>query len=379
MKRTPRTLSSLVSAVGWSVAGALVLALTACGDAGGTTDTSGVGDQPSAGGAAGSSAAPLAGCPSFTVEKLADDDAPLGLLAAGQDVFWAAAAPVAGGTGYEHRLRRAPRGGGEVVTLYTSQAEFAALGEHGDEVVFLEVDLEASTSRLLAVPKAGGEAREIATLTKLYERVDRFGFAVDQGAAYGIGVNFEADAFIHEVFRIDLADGSVRSLATFALNFVSDVRALSVTDEAIALAYTGGDLYRLPRETSAAPAPILFDLAPAWTSTHGVDGLVGVGAETLVLSNGVVRRIDATGNQTPVVEDTDAYRALAQQGPLVAWGERSHDGIERLRARAEDGSLCVVATTNVVSVLDLRFDGDRLFWANTASREAGGGVWSARW
>jgi hypothetical protein len=79
-----------------------------------------------------------------------------------------------------------------------------------------------------------------------------------------------------------------------------------------------------------------------------------------------------------VVEDTGAYRAIAKQGPLLAWGERTHDGTERLRARAQDGSLCVVATDDVVSVLDLRFDGDRLLWANTASRAAGGGVWAAR-
>ena len=79
-----------------------------------------------------------------------------------------------------------------------------------------------------------------------------------------------------------------------------------------------------------------------------------------------------------MVEDTAAYRGLARDGERIAWGERSHDGAERIRLRAEDGSSCVVATDDVISVLDVRLAGDALYWANTASRSAGGAIWAAR-
>lgn len=336
----------------------------------GSAGSAGTAGGAGIGGAAGSG--PV-GCPTITVAKLTDDDAPLALLVdpASQALFWSASAP--DGKGYEHRLRRLPRDGGEPQTLYTSPAELAALGDNGDEIVFFEIDILASTARLLGVPKTGGDPREIKSLTGVFDRVDRFGFGARDGFAYGIGVTI-GQRFVHEVFSIDLANGNIASLATFELDFASDVRGLSVTDEAISLAYLGGDLYRLPRATSS----VLFDLAPAWTSTSGVDALVGDGAETIVLSNGFVRRIDTKGIQSPLVEDTSAYRGLAKQGTVLAWGERSHEGEERIRLRAEDGTLCLVADEDVISVLDVRLDGDRLYWVNTASREAGGAVWSAK-
>jgi len=300
------------------------------------------------------------------------EEAPLGLVADDANVYWVASRIE--GASSVSEVRRASLDGGSVETLRTTTRQPAALALVKGTVYWVEVAEGASRAELRAQDAAGGQ-RTVATFDPTFGEVDPFGLAVDATTAYVVFQRFGGAGFDYDVRAVPLGGGPSTVVATDTRPFGSDVRALALEGTELFWGFTAGDLLRANASDRDATAKVVLSV-PA----TGLDAFA-VSADALITVRGGVlyRKPRRDGEEVELASNTDAYRTVVPlSGAAVAWGAKSASGTETIRVRRRDGSVCLVATTDVKSVFSIAASKDKIFFANTATKAAGGAVRWAR-
>jgi hypothetical protein len=312
----------------------------------------------------------LGPCPAAQEGLISLDEAPLGLVTDETHVYWISSRLE--GAGAVQEVRRAPLGGGTVETLRTTTRDPATLTKGNGKIYWIEGATGAANAELYAWDAPGG-AKPIAVFAAALGTPDTFVLGIDPDNAYVLFQQFGGSGFGYVLRAVPLNGGATAIVTKNTLPFGSRARDLVVGGPDVFWGFTGGILLRADKTArNATPSTILNDASglDAWT----------VRTDDVVFGqNGVMRRVPRTGGSpSDEFPGSDVYRTVLAVGDMLIWSTRDQAGAEQLRARRRDGSICVIATEDVKSVFALTATNDTAFFANTATKAAGGAVRWAR-
>jgi hypothetical protein len=315
-------------------------------------------------------AAPLGPCPAVQEGLISLDEAPLGLVADETHVYWISSR-IEGASSVQE-VRRAPLGGGAVETLRTTSRDPATLAKGNGKIYWIETASAGTSAELYAWDATSG-TKAIATLGAGLGTPDTFVLGVDATYAYVLFQQFGGSGFGYALRAVPLAGGATAIVAKNTLPFGSRARDLVVSGPEIFWGFTSGILLRTDTAArNAAPSTVLAE-------PNGIDAWTLRADDVVFGQGGAMRRVPrAGGAPTDDFAGSEVYRTVLATGDMLVWSTRDHAGAEQLRARRRDGSICVIAATDVKSVFSLTATQDTAFFANTATKVAGGSVRWAR-
>lgn len=312
----------------------------------------------------------LGPCPAIEQGLVSLEDAPLALATDAMSVYWISSRIE--GAGSVSEVRRAPLAGGTAETVRTTTRQPGALAVASGTLYWVERAEGAAPAELRA-RAASGDQRVVATFAGALGEIDTFALAVDASNAYVLFKQFGGASFDYVVRVVPLAGGSSVVVATDSRPYGSDARALVLSGGDLFWGFTAGDLLRARASDRDGTAKVIF------SDVAGLDAWAPTDSEIYFAQGGVLRQMTRDGGgrkEGPAAADT--YRTLLSSGASLAWGAKSSSGTETIRVMRRDGSVCLAATSDVKSVFSLAIADDKLFFANTATRSAGGSVRWAR-
>lgn len=291
------------------------------------------------------------------------EDAPYRLLVANGYVYWTSAR-----LDGPKRVRRASIEAGVVETVGETTRELGSLAVDGDGAIYWVEATAGTNAGAIMVARPGNQPTPLYSVAG---GLDAFGVAIDDTDVYWV-VHGRGSSFTQTVFHGPKTGGTAAALGSVSM---------PSSDQSIGSMTTGGGfvywsnganlISRLPRE-GGTPVTVLDD--PDGVAAFVVDD--GIAFAIVRDASSSIVRVDAT--------TTPPTRTTVTSGHAARWS-LALDG-ERLFAATSDdrvislptsgGEPSVEVSENVRTAGGLAIAGDRLYWANTATAEAGGAV---RW
>lgn len=285
------------------------------------------------------------------------EDAPKSLVADDAYVYWLNSG---GGT---FTLRRAPkRRDRPAETLLETKEVIASMAQTGGRLVLV----------------AGGKSGEVFTFdpttkerTKLAKapagiELDAFGVAADASFAYVIG--HETAAVAEVLLRVPLTGGTFETLARIELPVDQDVKAARVDGTHVYWGIASGYIMRAAKAAAGVVETIVDDEGGVSAFDLGANDLFYIASTE---HSAIVRVPKSGGAPVTIIEHTGARFAIAVSDRDVVYATAS-DIVHRIDPDGSNDR--AITASGVVSCGSLLPQGDRIFFANTATIAAGGSV-----
>ncbi len=294
-------------------------------------------------------------------DLVAPEDAPYRLQVAGEWIYWNTA--VLDGP---KRIRRAPRAGGAIETLVETTRELGAFAVDSDGAMYW-VEVATTGAGQVMLQRPGQVAQPLYTIPT---GLDAFAVAIDGTSVYWVVHGEAANGYTETVFGGVKSGGAAVMLGSVTLAFDQSLVAMAADGAGVYWGLGAGLVYRVAR-TGGTPTAV-------------VDELDGIGA--FAVADGAVYAIvrDAASS---VIRVDGAGRGVVMANGQARWALGIADG-RAYASTADDrilsapitgGQVRIEQADGVRSAGGLAFDGDHLYWANTATRTADGAVrWACR-
>ncbi|MCA9644751.1 MAG: hypothetical protein H6718_12355 [Polyangiaceae bacterium] len=325
-------------------------------DAGQDAATDGSGGAQDAGGDGDSGS--VAQC-SLTPEMFADEDAPFGLTLSEGELWWSAVSP--GGYG----LRHLGEGQTEPETVLERATGLAGLAVQDGKVFF--------TDRASETVHSWDATTGEQTLAGV-PGVDDFTIAVEGESAYVVAHGDDASGFTHQIFRVPTSGGSAEPLGSISVGQADGdlIHGLKSGSEGIYWTSNTGSLFMVDRMSGGVTERLaISDGIRSWDLNQTASGdeiwfmRWTDDPEIWVLRAGA-------SDPEQVLAQAHGRTALHFHAGIVYWSQV--EGIFALDATADSPQALSLAAVDGVSVTSIIDDGSQLFWANSATRDFGGGL-----
>lgn len=285
-------------------------------------------------------------------------DAPYTVIVGARWVYWT--------TAVLHGLKeihRAPRTGGasELVTSTVNELAGLALDEEG--TVYWAESVIGVRGGALRARTESGEARTLYSVNT-GDWIDPFAIAVDATHVYWL--IHDTDSFTDTIYRAPREGGGVPSeIGSVDLPFQTTARRMFLAGDSLYWGYAAGRVLSMPREGGMV-AEVLHD--PAGLGDFDVEG------DTLfyIADDGSILRTPSSGGDAEVLAADENARFGIRFHAGTLFASTADDRLIALPAAG--GAVTTVVESGAIGTASIVLDDDYLFWSNSATKEAGGGV-----